>query len=148
MRTRLAGWAVLAFAMLAGWSPSALAASVSELIVVIDNLRSSQGQVRIALWRGPDGFTELDAALVKTARPADPGQIYFKFKGLPPGRYAVASFHDENGNGEFDRTWVGLPDEGLGFSNGAWIKLGPPAFEEAAVDVTPSPKVIVVSLRY
>ena len=148
MGARVVGFAMLAVVLWAGWATAPRAMPMADLIVVIDNLRSADGDVRIALWRGADGFTEADAALVTTARPADPGRVYFKFEGLPPGRYAVASYHDENGNGEFDRTWIGLPDEGLGFSNGAWIKLGPPAFEEAAVELTPEPKVIVVSLRY
>lgn len=147
MSYRLAGLIVLAAALAVPLAP-AHAKPTTDLIVVVDHLRSARGQVRVALWRGPDGFTKADAALVKTAKPAEPGRVYFEFRGLPPGRYAVVSFHDENGNGEFDRTWVGLPEEGLGFSNGAWIKLGPPAFEEAAVEVTPQPKVIVVSLRY
>ena len=148
MGARFAGFTMLAAVLLAGWATVPQAMQTADLIVVIHNLRSADGDVRIALWRGEDGFIEPDAALVTTARPAAPGRVYFKFKGLAPGRYAVASYHDENGNGEFDRTWVGLPDEGLGFSNGAWIKLGPPAFEEAAIELTPEPKVIVVSLRY
>ena len=71
-----------------------------------------------------------------------------EFKDLKPGRYALAVYHDENGNGEFDRTWIGLPAEGLGFSNGAWIGLGPPSFEEAAVTLKGQEQTIVIALRY
>ena len=68
---------------------------------------------------------------------------------LAPGRYALIAFHDENNNGEFDRTVVGLPAEGLGFSNGAWISvLGAPSFEEAAFEITEQPDPIVIPLRY
>ena len=119
-----------------------------EVTIVIDNLRSARGQVRIALWSGPDGFADADAAIVETGQPARPGAVRFTIPGLAPGRYAVASYHDENGNGEFDQTWIGLPDEGLGFSNGAWIGLGPPAFDEAAVEIGEKDRVIVVTLRY
>ena len=119
-----------------------------EVTIVVDNLRSARGRVQIALWSGPDGFADGDAAILKAGLPARPGAVRFTIPGLAPGRYAVASYHDENGNGEFDQTWIGLPDEGLGFSNGAWIGLGPPAFDEAAVEISADAHVIVVTLRY
>ena len=149
MAYRRLGAMALALALMAGLAaPSQAAAQTIDLIVAVDNLRSAQGQVRIALWLGPDGFTEADAAIVTAAKPAEDGRVYFRFEGLPTGHYAIATYHDENDNNRFDRTWLGFPDEGLGFSNGAWIELGPPAFEAAAVEVTPQPKVIFVSLRY
>ncbi len=119
-----------------------------EVTIVVDNLRSARGRVRIALWSRPDGFSDVDAAIVEAGQPARPGEVRFTIPGLAPGSYAVASYHDENGNGEFDQTWIGLPDEGLGFSNGAWIGFGPPAFDEAAVEISADARVIVVTLRY
>jgi uncharacterized protein (DUF2141 family) len=129
-------------------SPAAWSTEPLDLTVVVSNLRNANGQVRVALWAGPEGFTDADAAVMETGQPAAEGKVRFVFSGLAPGRYAVATFHDENGNGEFDRTWIGLPDEGLGFSNGAWIDLGPPAFEDAAVDLNGQPREIMVPLRY
>ena len=122
--------------------------TIANLTVVVENLRSDSGEVRIALWSGAEGFTEPEDAVAETGQSAKAGQVTFTFSGLPPGRYAIASFHDENGNGSFDRTFLGLPKEGLGFSNGAWIGLGPPTFDEAAVDVAEPDQVIVVKLRY
>ena len=73
----------------------------------------------------------------------------FSFPDLPPGRYALAGYHDENDNDRFDQTWIGWPDEGLGFSNGAWIGLlGAPSFQAAAVDVTAGAQTIIIALRY
>ena len=120
----------------------------ANVTVVVENLRSDRGEVKIALWSRAEGFTEPEDAVVETGQAAEAGQVAFTFSGLPPGRYAIASFHDENGNGSFDRTFLGLPKEGLGFSNDAWIGLGPPSFDEAAVDVVEPDQVIVVKLRY
>ena len=119
-----------------------------ELTVVVGNLRSGDGQVRIALWSNPETFATEDTALAEASQAARLGDMRFTFQGLPPGRYAVVAYHDENGNGGFDQTWIGLPDEGLGFSNGAWIGLGAPSFEEAAVEITQIQRIIVVNLRY
>jgi uncharacterized protein (DUF2141 family) len=121
---------------------------VPGLTIVVGNLRSGEGQIRVALWNDPATFATEDTALAEADQNARPGEVRFTFPNLPPGRYAVASYHDENGNGAFDQTLIGLPDEGLGFSNGAWIGLGAPSFEEAAVEITRTQRIIAVNLRY
>ncbi len=121
----------------------------AELTVVVENLRSDRGEVRVALWQGPEGFTKAKAALAKKRLEPQNGTARVTFPGLAPGRYALAIYHDENDNGKFDRTWLGLPKEGLGFSNGAWISLaGAPSFKAAAVELAPGVRSIVISLRY
>ncbi len=119
-----------------------------EATIMADNLRSARGRVQVALWSGPDGVADADAAMVEAGQWARPGAVRFIIPGLAPDRYAVARYHDENGTGEFDQTWISRPDEGLGFSNGAWIGLGPPAFDEAALEVSEKDRVIAVTLRY
>ncbi len=121
---------------------------VPGLTIVVGNLRSGEGQIRVALWSDPATFATEDTALAEGNQDARPGEVRFTFPDLPPGRYAVVSYHDENGNGAFDQTLIGLPDEGLGFSNGAWIGLGAPSFEEAAVEITRTQRVITINLRY
>ena len=122
--------------------------AVANVTVVVENLRSDSGEVRLALWSRAEGFTQPEDAVVETGQAAKAGQVIFTFNGLPPGRYAIATFHDENGNGDFDRSFLGLPKEGLGFSNDARIGLGPPSFDDAAVDVAEENQVIVIKLRY
>jgi len=146
LRILLAGLLAIAGA------PAAVATTQGHsgaLSVVVENLRNDQGVVRLALWNGPDGFTEREAALMILRRPAANGQVSFAFPDLPPGRYALAGYHDENGNDRFDQTWIGWPDEGLGFSNGAWIGvLGAPSFKAAAIDVAEGTQTIIIALRY
>jgi len=132
---------------------AAARASAAELTVVVAELRSPKGSVHLALWDRAEGFTKNDAALIRTEQPAAEGQVRFELGKLAPGFYALAAYHDENGNGQFDRTWIGWPDEGLAFSNGAWIGFGAPSFKEAAFEVqadgdTAVPQVVVVPLRY
>ena len=55
----------------------------------------------------------------RPARPADTSGVRIIFAGLPPGDYAVAAFHDADGNGELGTNILGIPTEGYGFSNGA-----------------------------
>ncbi len=95
------GFALLNAAWIAGSAtpPAAMgslpaAMDSLEVTIVVDNLRSTRGRVRIALWSGPDGFADGDAAIVKVGQPARPGAVRFTIPGLAPGRYAVASYHD------------------------------------------------------
>ena len=50
---------------------------------------------------------------------------------LKEGYYAMAIYHDENSNNEFD-TFLSFPEEKYGFSNDAAVFLGPPDFKEAS----------------
>lgn len=55
------------------------------------------------------------------------GSAKLTFRDVPPGRYAVALVHDENGNGELDKNLLGMPKEGVGASN--HHKRGRPSWE-------------------
>jgi uncharacterized protein (DUF2141 family) len=74
------------------------------------------------------------------------GNIVVTFHNLPPGRYAVSAFHDENDNGRLDTDTVGFPTEGIGFSNEA--RGLPPDFAKAAVDLAEQSKSMTVKLAY
>ncbi len=65
-----------------------------------------------------------------------------------PGIYALAVYHDENNNHHFDRSSIGLPVEGYGFSNNAAIFLGPPSFSSARFTVKPGDNHVTMKLRY
>ncbi|MGH6946242.1 MAG: DUF2141 domain-containing protein [Kiloniellales bacterium] len=139
---------VVLLLVLACASRAGLATETIELTVVIAAVRSDQGQVRVALWDRAEGFTDDDLSIGGEDVAAAEGEVAIRFAGLPPGRYALAAYHDENANGEFDLTWIGLPGEGLGFSNDARIFFGPPSFEAAAVELAGSQQTVRIALRY
>ncbi|MGL5795737.1 MAG: DUF2141 domain-containing protein, partial [Waterburya sp.] len=51
------------------------------------------------------------------------------------GSYALAIFHDVNGDGELNRDFLGIPQEGFGFSQNPEIYTSPPSFEESVVSI-------------
>ncbi len=65
-----------------------------------------------------------------------------------PGVYALAVYHDENNNHHFDRSLIGLPLEGYGFSNNAVIFMSPPSFASVRFTVQPGDNHVTMSLRY
>ena len=125
------------------------AAEEAELTIVIEEIREPQGRVHIGVWSDPDGFAEGDKRIAGASTEVKGDREVLTIKGLAPGTYAIAVYHDANDNGEFDTTLVGLPAEGLGFSNGAWITiLGAPSFEAAAIELKGPGTETVIPLKY
>ena len=106
-------------------------APAGEIGVRVENPPAT-GAVVALLYDSADAFADLrDPAGRVVWEAADPGA---GFAGLAAGRYAVLVFHDENGNGELDVNFLGIPREPLGFSRRYWGK-GEPVFADAAVEL-------------
>ena len=137
MTIRTASIKTPAAAALAGALMLAGAAGAADLEVRIDGLRSGEGDVRVALHRQTPGAKAVgDAGVVGASfRSAAAGTVRFVFPDVAPGAYAVAAFHDADGDGDLATNFLGMPAEGYGFSNGAVGFMGPPRFEDAAVTV-------------
>jgi uncharacterized protein (DUF2141 family) len=65
--------------------------------------------------------------------PIQGGQAICEFKALPPDTYALTVFHDENGDGKFNRR-LGYPLEGYGFSNNVNPRFSAPSFDQCKVE--------------
>jgi uncharacterized protein (DUF2141 family) len=112
--------------------------SAGTLRVETRGLRSDAGQFGCLLFAAREGFPQdrsraLQAIWAKIVE----GAASCVFTGVAPGSYAIATLHDENGNGKLDTNFVGAPKEGYGFSNGAHAHTFSPAtFEEARIAFT------------
>jgi uncharacterized protein (DUF2141 family) len=109
-------------------------ANAADLTIEVQGARSAQGSVAGALYASGPGWLKPHQAVQGQFVPAT-GKTILLFRGLPPGRYAVSVYHDENGNGKLDTNPVGMPLEPTGFSRDAQGRMGPPAFDDAALDV-------------
>ncbi len=120
----------------------------AELRVKVTELRSDDGDVHFALYATPDSFPKKKNRYAGAVVKAKDGGAEAVFRNLAPGSYAVAVYHDENGNDEFDQGVFGIPLEGYAFSNGAKAVFGAPGFDEAAVIVRPSVTEITIRMHY
>lgn len=121
----------------------------ATLTVEVGGLRSGEGQVLLALFRGPDGFPGAHGKAYRwTAAPIAAGRAQIELSGLPPGEYAFALVHDENGNHRLDKNWLGIPKEGFGASNDARGRFGPPKYADAKFMVTQDGAVQRVRVAY
>jgi uncharacterized protein (DUF2141 family) len=163
VRSALFAVAVAGFAVMAGASPAAESGEGSvpgagdcegrptgaRLIVQVGQLKSDHGEVAVTLYpsdprrfMAPGG--KLMRVRVRARAPVTQACFY-----LPrPDTYAVAVYHDANANHDFDRSAVGLPREGYGFSNDAPSKFGVPSFEAARFKGGASDTTLRIRMRY
>ncbi|MFK7985195.1 MAG: DUF2141 domain-containing protein [Sandaracinaceae bacterium] len=102
-------------------------------LIVTVHTRNNDGKVYCAIWRGPRGYPterEHNAGETRDVALANHRAVCV-FDDVTPGEYAVAVFHDENGNNDLDRNLFGIPSEGTGASNDAHNMFGPPSYEDA-----------------
>lgn len=80
--------------------------------------------------------------------PAKQGKTEVVVKDVPPGTYAVIAHHDINRNGEVDRTLLGVPKEGVGFSRSPMLILRAPTFDETSVPVAGALAEVDITLKF
>lgn len=120
---------------------------VASLELEVQNLRSAKGVLQICLTPRAESFPDCknDSRAITRSVPAS--QTRIQFDGLPPGNYAAAIIHDENGNKKLD-TVMGIPREGFGFSRNPPIRFGPPKFDAARFTVSGASEPQRIKMRY
>jgi uncharacterized protein (DUF2141 family) len=134
--------AVAAFAGLIGASPMA------SVDVGVSGLRSAKGLVRVCVTADPKHFPNCDGDhLARHLSVPTAEAVHMRFLDMPSGSYAIALFHDENSNGKVD-TRLGIPTEGVGFSNNPHLWFGPPSFAAARFALTDQQADQTIRLKY
>jgi uncharacterized protein (DUF2141 family) len=111
-------------------------------------LRSDKGEVVACLTARADTFPECQRDPLARAVRVPAGQtVRIAFGAVPAGRYAIALFHDENGNGKLDKALM-MPREGYGFSRDAAVMMGPPRFANAVFVVDAQGHHETIRMRY
>lgn len=142
----VAGLAVAVAAAIASAEDAAPAATVT---VVATGFRSADGQVLATLFASADGWPAKTEKAFRLARATVvDGTARLVFEKVPPGGYAAAVIHDENGSGTLDKNWLGIPKEGYAFSNDAIGSFGPPKFAAARFEVAAPATTVSVKMRY
>ena len=136
---------ILVFAALA--LSSLAQAQSSNLTVNLAPVKDAKGTVRVGLYQDSKTFRKEAQAFSVQQVPAAPGSVQVRFTNLPPGRYAIMAYHDENGDGELNRRLGMFPTEGYGLSNNPKV-MGPPQFEDSAFQVPAAGQAVSIEIRY
>ncbi|GAB4037553.1 DUF2141 domain-containing protein [Spirosoma gilvum] len=123
---------------------SASSLSKTNLTIEVHNVQTLNGSVFIALFAAGKEFPSgKPIEGEKVAAASHSVQASFS---VEPGEYAIAVFHDENGNGQLDKRIFGIPKEPYGFSNNFRPKMSAPKFTDCRFTVGTSSKTIRIKL--
>jgi uncharacterized protein (DUF2141 family) len=121
----------------------AIALAQNQIIIDVLEVPSSKGKISVAVYNSKEGFLKFDKVFKFDSIVAQKGTTNIAIKDLPEGEYALAIFHDENGNDELDTNWLGIPKEKVAFSNAKMKTFGPPPFKECAFKVVKDTKITI-----
>ena len=153
MKGRTAAFAIAAALLAAGPAladqgcAGVRAPTSSRLMVQVAGVRQATGEVAITVY--PDDKRRFLAKGGKLARQRVRAAASVRACfWVPQGSYAVAVYHDRDGDLDFDRTIVGLPAEGFGFSNDPDTKTGLPSLSAVRFRVGPGERAVPIQMRY
>ncbi|MDO6432821.1 DUF2141 domain-containing protein [Flavitalea sp. BT771] len=116
--------------------------------VKVDKLSGRTGSIYLAVYNSAATYMDPQKCLrSKITAVKNVKTVLIDLGELPAGRYAIALFLDENGNGQIDKNILGIPKERYGFSGNRHPWFRAPDFEEAAIDVDATHTTVSISLR-
>ncbi len=120
---------------------AATGVQAGDLKLELDGKGMAGNQVRVAVYsaEAQQQFPSDVGFYRGTVNEATSDHVLVVIPDLPPGKYAVAAYIDNNRNGKQDKNLLGVPKEGYGFSNNVRGIFGPPKFSEAAFEIGTAP---------
>jgi uncharacterized protein (DUF2141 family) len=127
----------------------ATAKFTGNLNVEVTGMKDQTGLLCMKLFTGNQGFPDSnEKALKRECVKITEDPMKFTYRGLPAGSYAIALFHDANGDRKLNRNAAGMPLEGYGFSKNPVVKQGPPKFGQAVFLVAGPNTGIRIEMKY
>jgi uncharacterized protein (DUF2141 family) len=124
------------------------------LTIDISGLNSEKGNLCLSMFNSPDGYPDSASKAVLAECFSVIGRAFsLTIENVLPGRYAIAMWHDENRDGKLNYNFLGIPKEGLAFSENGKPRItppppGPPSFNAVSFEVKDTPKSTPAKMSY
>ena len=133
--------------LLAGFCLCPALVFAQSLELSFSSLRSESGNLQISLYGEKDGFlSDPDRVLQGWVIPASQALLVVELPAA--GVYALGILHDEDGDGEMDTNFIGMPREGMGASNNPKSRFGPPGWDDAKFSIGTETLTMLIELNY
>lgn len=119
--------------------------SADEVAIIIDDVRSSAGTLRVEILAVTDDDQEGELLAGLLLAPELP-QTRATLLGFESSRYLARVHHDLDGDGKMATNLVGMPLEPWGVSNDARGRFGPPKVADMIRDVGDGGEVLRMTL--
>lgn len=120
-------------------------AHAGNLIVHLDGVRGTGGTLFVSVQTRAEFMQERGTAGSVLSSPQS-GAHQFSF-AVPAGEYAVSVWHDDNGNGRFDKNDSHMPLDGWAMTNSEGLR-GEPSFDQARMRIGEAPSSVRLSMAY
>jgi uncharacterized protein (DUF2141 family) len=105
--------------------------NIAQVRVTVGNVGAG-GILSVELYHDPKNFLNKKGRTRRIRIPAEEGQSTVCFGVEEPGTFAVAAYHDVDGNRKLNKRWNKMPKEPFGLSNNPRLKFGFPKFSKSA----------------
>jgi uncharacterized protein (DUF2141 family) len=120
----------------ASFSAAAVAQDApASLTLTFTGIETQEGTVLGMLVDSEAAYDGKGAPVRPIMIKADKSEISLQVDGLKPGRYAIKSFHDVDGDMKMSTNPFGMPIEPFAFSNNAPANMGPAKWADAAFEI-------------
>lgn len=104
----------------------------ADIEVEICNIKQSRGNLKLGVFDKVHNYRTKTDPYLKSSKDITDSIARFSFYNVPFGRYAIAVYHDENGDDTLNTRKLGIPIEGIGFSGKFSSRVKPPDFVMAS----------------
>ncbi|HEX8525761.1 DUF2141 domain-containing protein [Allosphingosinicella sp.] len=120
-------------------------ATAATLTVDLDGVRSAPGTLYVSV-QTREQFMQRSGIAGTVMSAPQAGSHRFGFE-LPEGEYAISVWHDDNGNGSFDKAENFMPLDGWAMVNAAQLR-GEPSFDQVKTVIGGSPAGVRLQMVY
>ena len=100
----------------------------ANMVVNVSNIKNIEGNLKLGIFDKVHNYRTKSNPYMKSKQEVTDSVASFRFENIPFGRYAVAVYHDENGDDTLNTKKLGIPIEGIGFSGKFNSRVKPPDF--------------------
>ena len=116
------------------YSEPTFAQTTNSISLSVNNIKSTDGKVLIALHKGEENFLG-DAIKSHSVKLKNSDPVTVKFEGLEQGVYTISVVHDENDNNKLDTNFMGIPSEPYGISMDGKRMFSAPEYDKAKFEL-------------
>jgi uncharacterized protein (DUF2141 family) len=120
-------------------------AQAANLTVDLDGVRAAGGTLYVTVQTREEFMQQRGTAGTVLSRP-QAGAHRFGYE-IPAGDYAISVWHDDNGNGRFDKDESFMPLDGWAMTNSAALR-GEPTFDQVRTPVGSAPASVRLTMTY
>ncbi|QNL51648.1 DUF2141 domain-containing protein [Olivibacter sp. SDN3] len=128
---------------------SGTALSAQTVNIQVSDIKSSNGQILLAVFKNEESFKSEKPEFRQVFKKSTlkDGKMQLSIE-LPEGSYGITVVDDENSNGKLDKNMVGIPKEGVAFSNFYLSGMKKPKFGDFSFQLAKPSAQITCKMRY